>query len=503
MYKTFSKKALLTFSVIVLAYFISQLFIINYVPLAADEFWFAHHIFQYTHKIPYRDFIPYKTTLGYYLLSPPFFLSHDIIKPLFWIKYQMNVFNTASIGILMLWLNKYYDYKSIALAIILCITCSLFLRHFNELRVDALTTWVGVFALVFFLEKKYWLAGIMAGFSFLISQKGLYFIVAINIVFVINAIIYQDLHQRIISAIRFNISCFFLVFIYVVFFAWQSSFKEVIYSVFFEPFLLASLDLWEEIRWRFWVVYTRENPLLFMLIAMSFFFINPENERSLNISLFAFLFLMFSILNTQPWPYSIAIMVPIMMIALTDFINSMHLNAQALNILLLIYALGIMVQINSMRYYYKRSNKYQVANVKLLDKVVTDKQGYFAGIPFLYNRDQSAEGLRNLIRPSVRYFYKHESKYIPGLFASLLNKPTTASQAIRQIENKNVYFYQDSYRILNLPKKIRNVLGAQFFHVWGGLYTKGDPKRIIKANKELLDPKYQKDCPLCMAQMIL
>lgn len=57
--------ALLTLS---LGYLLFELFFNRYASLRIDEFWFAHVIYQYKNTFPYRDFSPYKTVLGYYLL---------------------------------------------------------------------------------------------------------------------------------------------------------------------------------------------------------------------------------------------------------------------------------------------------------------------------------------------------------------------------------------------------------------------------------------------------
>jgi hypothetical protein len=55
-------------------YLVVQLVCIPKVWLEVDELWYAHHIYQYTRHVPYLNFPPYKTVLGYYLLMLPLYV---------------------------------------------------------------------------------------------------------------------------------------------------------------------------------------------------------------------------------------------------------------------------------------------------------------------------------------------------------------------------------------------------------------------------------------------
>ena len=55
---------------------------------------------------------------------------------------------------------------------------STFLERAAELRVDMLTSLAGLVSFVLLLSRRYALAGLACGLSFLISQKGVYFFAA-------------------------------------------------------------------------------------------------------------------------------------------------------------------------------------------------------------------------------------------------------------------------------------------------------------------------------------
>ena len=52
---------------IVAAYCALQFLYISHLPLVMDEFDGAYEVYHLRHALPYRDFLPYKTVLGYFV----------------------------------------------------------------------------------------------------------------------------------------------------------------------------------------------------------------------------------------------------------------------------------------------------------------------------------------------------------------------------------------------------------------------------------------------------
>ena len=135
-----SKNALLTnrhswffYSIlfVCLVYAVYEWLYIPYWILSADEFVTAKQIFEYTNSLPYRDFPPYKATLGYYFLSIPLFFSHSVIAPLFYIKYQVALVNTLFIGLAAFWTSRLFDEKAVLLALLAVISNQFFITAQN------------------------------------------------------------------------------------------------------------------------------------------------------------------------------------------------------------------------------------------------------------------------------------------------------------------------------------------------------------------------------------
>lgn len=62
------------------------------------------------------------------------------------------------------------DASLLAVTVWVCMSC--FLERSAELRVDMLTGLVGLFAFLLVIQRKPVSAGIVAGLSFMVSQKG-------------------------------------------------------------------------------------------------------------------------------------------------------------------------------------------------------------------------------------------------------------------------------------------------------------------------------------------
>src|SRR5688572_22027074 len=59
------------------------------LPLVMDEFQGAFAVQQVAAYVPYRDFQPYKTVLGYYLELIPFSLADDVWSRLMVVKWAL------------------------------------------------------------------------------------------------------------------------------------------------------------------------------------------------------------------------------------------------------------------------------------------------------------------------------------------------------------------------------------------------------------------------------
>src|SRR5579862_6329854 len=81
-----------------------QIYLNYHTMITPDEFWFVHSVYhKYRLLVPYRDFAPYKSVFGYYLLLLPTFIINDPYYTLVWIKHFITVYNALFLFICSLW----------------------------------------------------------------------------------------------------------------------------------------------------------------------------------------------------------------------------------------------------------------------------------------------------------------------------------------------------------------------------------------------------------------
>ena len=309
-----------------LSYLIFQLIYIPYAALSVDEFWFAHHIYEYTHKLPYRDFLPYKTVLGYYLLSLPMFIWHTLLQPLYYIKDEIAMINTLFLAGISLWLTRFFNPKAVIYSVLFILTNHLFLIYSVDLRVDMLTSWLGLLSILLILANRPALAGTLLAISFMISQKAIWFWVATNFAFGCYWLFILRNSQVIRHTIIFNAVMMLSIAIYIGFWSAQSNLNTVLHSVFYEGYTQSKITWYSQIYYTCWQVILSNGPLLVMLWPLTWLtlWIRPpqdkiEYPRRFFIAIYAATMMLFIISYQQPFPYGMVYTIPIYFLIYPDF----------------------------------------------------------------------------------------------------------------------------------------------------------------------------------------
>ena len=144
-----------------LTYISFEFFFNSYTAFTVDDFWFAHRIYQFKDNLPYRDFAPYKTVMGYYLLLFPMSLSNGIAGTLTVTKNIIALLNAGILFTSALWLTKFFSRPAILTSLALIITSETVLVYSTNIRVDLPGYWMCFFSLLLLLENRHFLAGIL------------------------------------------------------------------------------------------------------------------------------------------------------------------------------------------------------------------------------------------------------------------------------------------------------------------------------------------------------
>lgn len=298
-------------------YLLFEFFLNSYVSLSVDEFWFAHRIYQYKNGLPYRDFAPYKTVMGYYLLLIPMLLSHGVFSTLIFTKNVIALFNACMLLGSALWLSRFFSRAAILISLCLLVSAELVLSYSTNIRVDLLGYWFCFFSLLLLLEKRYLAAGLLLGLGFITTQKVLWYIFASNFALGIYWIVANRNIKTIWHIIQFNFMIALIIGIYIAFWSWMVNWNTVIHSVFYEAAAMYHLNWYNSTRALFWSNIILYNPLLFLLwpLTLVSILVTYDNDRSytprLIVVTYSFAILAFLIPYKQVFPYYMQVTIPL------------------------------------------------------------------------------------------------------------------------------------------------------------------------------------------------
>jgi len=310
-----------------LGYFVLQLWLIPQLLLAADEFFFAHHIYQYLHQLPYRDFPPYKTVLGYYLLAPAFLFSQDSVQPFFYFKAEIALLNSVFFFVAIYWAKRYFYWPAILLTCSLIVANQLFIIYTDQIRADMLSCWLGLFAALFVLSNKKKSAGILLGIAFLTSQKALWFWAATDFGLMICWLSDMRNMDLIKKTIWLNVSAILVIIGYIIFWSFISSPSVVLRSLFYEAYIQSKITWYSYYHHVYWQAILRDGPILMLLWPVTWLPLfdkeknNSISNRSIFIIGYASSLLLLMISYQQAFPYNTVFLLPAFFLAYSDFFS--------------------------------------------------------------------------------------------------------------------------------------------------------------------------------------
>lgn len=306
-------------------YIIFESRFIFYGALAPDEFVFARHIYEYTYHIPYRDFPPYKTILGYYLYTLPMFFSHSLLGPIYYIKNEIALINTGCILLATYWATRFFDRKAILLTTLAILLNGMFLIYSTDLRVDMLTSWACLFAILAVMDNRLRLGGVILSIGFLISQKAIWYFFAINGAMAICWLALPLSSYRFRSIVTFNIAIALPIIIYIAFWSLIAGSNNVLSNMFYEAYIQAGINVYLQGYLICWQAVLIRGSLLFLLWPMVFLSLFEKNQDDKKNQQTIFLMICTSIAlelfvdYKQPFPYNFVFTVPALFLLYNHF----------------------------------------------------------------------------------------------------------------------------------------------------------------------------------------
>lgn len=556
------------------AYLGFELFFNSYALITVDEFWFAHRSYQYKSGLPYVDFAPYKTVLGYYILLLPMLFTHGVLTTLIAMKDFIAVINTLVLFSGAYWLTRFFSKQAVLLSLAVILTSQIMLFDSTNIRVDLLGYWFGFFSLLSLLEvvsrliqnKSHSafsvLAGILMGLAFCTTQKTIWYLAAADIAFFMLCLFSFRSFKSYLALLIFNLLTLFTIALYLDIWSHLTSWHTVYQSVFVEASAMYHLDWYAPLRKEFWQFLLINNPLIFFLWPLTLFSIMITTFDDSNFHLRAFIVIFAAVIlfclipYKQIFPYYLQVSLPILFTLFASFFswlfdllnNPNHIQAKnkvgRLWTLFIVYSATTIYIINQFQLTYANllvcilpflfcmagankltrndksialkiclctilfigviypfqtlvgslrqyNGQYQHANVKVINALLEQGGGYVAGIELVYNNSQTIPGLRHLMGPAIAYLSTPTPTLRAVMLPSLYEDPNaTPASIIKALDQSQVKFYVNNYRMAALPPSIHQYLQNQFEHYWGSIYLYAP---LIAANAHVVNVKFDGD----------
>jgi hypothetical protein len=463
----FSERFRLSVLLVVFFYCALEAVYVARLPIVMDEFDGAYEAYRLRTSVPYRDFAPYKTVLGYYIEVLPSFVARNVWGRVMAVKFELVLINALLLVLAAFFMQRFVERSAIVVALLLLVVCSTFLERSAELRVDMLTGWAGLLSFLCLLDRRFALAGILCGTSFLISQKGIFYCIAANAALVLYGIFIERSRSNLAALIGFDLAATATVGAYLAFWSALSSPRTVV-SATFTSAAAAALNTAYVIRGHFWWQILSRNPMYFVLAALALWRLGLAlaHKRSGWVeactAVFAAVVLAQAIAYPQPWPYFFVLLLPVLFVLHAVYFDALCRSRPDLPFgmsrpgALAVVLLGVIYPMARVPVALARDNAYQRYNVELASAILQPGDTYLAGTDIISDRQQTLLRLERLDAVALGRLRAANAHQSNDLIAAVDRHPPK--------------LLIGNYRLYNLPPPLLAYIGMHYSRVSGSIF---------------------------------
>lgn len=287
-----------------------------------------------------------------------------------------------------------------ALFIVLILLCfTNFMERIFRTRSEPLALFFALSAILVILRgnvltaRKIFIAGILSGLAFLVTQKSAYFNLALGLGLVIEAMLRKDIYAAIVRGLYLTAGWLLSAIAYCFIFGGSDPLR-IAHSLIFGPIEVAvnGSDAYNGIR--LYVLQTLlENTFLYLLcfsgMVITLIRWKVSNEKTRIALIFSFVIATLVFTHNQPWPYVFIMALPF--ISLWSLVPLDYLFAHNRTPILRLFFLTVTILTILSSYsinlsYLKISNVRQLELVSRAEALLKPDDKYFDGIGMLPNR---------------------------------------------------------------------------------------------------------------------
>jgi hypothetical protein len=459
---------------ICLAYFGVEVYYITHSIFSVDDFWLAYHTYHFKSALPYRDFSPYKTVLGYYLMLLPMLVTHGTVATLLAVKMFLALINTLCLALTGCWLKRIFSPTAALFALAMLVSAFCFLAFSPEIRVDLLAYWLCLFSLLFVFEEKWLAAGFSIGVALLISQKASWSLLAMDC-----ALLASGGTRMLRPFFKVNGMMLVLLGLYILLWSGVAGISTVLKSIFYEAYLIANLSDYQSAIADFWKTTVARNLFLFLSggFGLLCLLLPPQRlPRAPRVFIITYAVIMAAFFFTyqQPFAYHLLVVMPALLllsVVLCDWVFAVFTQPPARWVFALSLIAGNMSFASATYLFIAQDNHYQRNMLGLAEQLLQDpEENYVAGVPLIYSKASIIPGLTHLTVPQLKYLYQPDIANRKLMLESLYLSATSQSEVLSAIRDAPIKFYINNNRMQALPPALKNFLAQEYQHFWGSIY---------------------------------
>jgi len=468
------------------------------LPLVMDEFDGAFDVYRLHFHLPYRDFKPYKTVLGYYFQLAALFPSLGVWNSMLVLKIQLAAVNALCMFVMTLRLSRLFSRESGIFALLMLVTTSTWLERSCELRVDALTAWPGLFSLLCLLNGSFFSAGLLGGLSFLVSQKGIYYLLAGGACALLLRFSKDAAGGKDAAFVRFAAGALLPLGLYFGLWSLVGTEQKAAEATFYSHYQIVFENIYHN-RSKYWRQEGLRNPLFWLgtLLSLSVLFfhaLSALRRRKFTplhvLWLYGAVILACGLWHRQPWPYFFVILIPTFIVVLAGGAQ-LYITGAASGIFktawrerfplrlpavvwIVLLVCSLIMQMRRFEDVTQRSSGYQRAMVNIAEALLGPNETYVAGVDFIYTRSHASSKLKRLGKRRRQ---------------ELLTAPKEVhDQILLQLEAQPPKVVVGNYRLkTGIPRRIRDWLHMNYRHLWGSISVYAP---VVPAGYSLMKIRY-------------
>lgn len=434
-------------------YAVIQLIYVSGIPLVMDEFQGARAVQKLTTGIPYRDFVPYKTVLGYYIQLPALLLGSDAWSKVIYIKYEMVLINTACLMAGAVILARHFRKAAVVMGLLVVVCMSTFLERSSALRVDMLTAWFGLFSMLALLERRVVVAGLLASAGFLTSQKGVYYMFAGGLALGMYWLFAERTLRRFIDAAVFTVCALAPILLYFgIFGMLGKSADSVSDQVLNSHSSIVFETLYVEVR-NYWFQTIERNPFFYAALILAIgraFGSRTAGFREWLLWVYGGAVLAGCIWHKQPWPYFFVILVPTGWVLITSLFDGEIDRAGRFSVpaMIVVAALGVGYPLMRVPVVLERDLGPQRNAIRLVEAITNKDEKYLAGVEMVVDRNQPSR-LAWLDRNRLRNLNRNQRNKVTGWLQEDPPKALIMNYRLRSFARVITKYFAANYRRLH------------------------------------------------------